>query len=311
MANYLVVVVLLVASTLFGHNADAWTVLPTDTLASPAPAPNVFGSFRISSPLWSLPVDQTQTPSALLSSVNETSTKPSIVAPSNDEFFIRPAVLVDMSPASRILADAFFRGPGTNWITYQYEKFITYLSLEANFPRTPQERSRHEIYVACDPRNGKVLGVVEIDARGAATDRTSKVYEASGRSAYMCNLAVDTKHRRKGIATSLVDECERKVRDWYEEDARNIFDPNYDLIYDSKNEIINDICSNNNNKDDDVDSMKDKKKMSNSLCLKARESDEAAVQMYLKLGYSTVSEEKDTKTNGGTIFLMRKDLIPN
>ena len=118
--------------------------------------------------------------------------------PVNDTFFIRPALLVDMDRASKILADGFFKGPKTNWFTYQYEKFITYLSLEANFPKTQQQRSRYEILVACCVKTGEVWGLVEIDARGTTIERTSKVYEQSGGSPYMCNLAVDEKCQRKG-----------------------------------------------------------------------------------------------------------------
>jgi ribosomal protein S18 acetylase RimI-like enzyme len=230
-----------------------------------------------------------------------------------DLFFIRPALFVDMDRASKILADGFFKGPKTNWLTYQYEKFITYLSLEANFPRTQQQRSRYEIYVASCIKTGEVWGVVEIDARGTMGERTSKVYEKSGGSPYMCNLAVDERHLRKGIATSLVYECERQVREWYSEEeskkqkkdeGSNI---NNDLIYNSKNEMINDIFSSNSN-----DRRKAKNIMSNGICLKVRESNQAAVRMYQKLGYTTIFEEiEGPSINSKTaenILLMRKEL---
>eukprot|EP00536_Pseudo-nitzschia_multiseries_P008137 jgi/Psemu1/197316/e_gw1.201.7.1 len=136
----------------------------------------------------------------------------------------------------------------------------------------------------------------------------------------MCNLAVDEKQRRKGIATSLVDECERQVRNWYAEDQRkeqrnSDSDSNTniesnlknDVIYYTKNDIINGIFGNENG-NRMTKTMNNK--MSQSVCLKVRESDEAAVQMYTKLGYSTVSQEVAENANKmrGNILLMKKSL---
>jgi hypothetical protein len=53
--------------------------------------------------------------------------------------------MVDMGPASKILADGFFKNK-TNFITYQFERLQTYLSLESGFPRPS---TRHELFVAC------------------------------------------------------------------------------------------------------------------------------------------------------------------
>merc|ERR1711935_1140643 len=126
-------------------------------------------------------------------------------------------------------------------------------------------------------------------------ERTSKVYEKSGGSPYMCNLAVDERHQRKGIASSLVYECERQVKVWYSDDesrkkkndAENI---NNDTSYTMVDAMMS--RSSNNNVP------KAKSLMSNSVCLKVRESNTAAVKMYLKLGYVTVYEEiEDQKTD--------------
>lgn len=138
----------------------------------------------------------------------------------------------------------------------------------------------------------------------------------------MCNLVVDEKHQRKGIATSLVYECERQVREWYnidkskkkEEENSNDSNDNDDIIYNSKNDMVsemsgastinsNDIFGNNSN------SIMKKKDMtiSNSVCLKVRESNMSAVQMYLKLGYLTMWQEIEDKT-GENVLLMRKQL---
>ena len=255
----------------------------------------------------SLPNSTTVAPSTIesISSIP----KPNIPSPTkNSLYFVRPAIFVDMDRASKILADGFFKGPNSNWLKYQYEKFITYLSLEANFPRTQQERSRYEIYVACCVNTGEVWGLVEIDARGTKTERTSNVYEKSGGSPYMCNLAVDERHKRKGIATSLVYECERQVKEWYsdfdsrrkKDDEKNIKD---DVVFNSKNDMFNDFAGNNR-----ID--KTKSPMTNSVCLKVRESNKAAVEMYLKLGYVTVFEELEDGKPDENILLMLKELPP-
>mmetsp|Transcript_5794 Transcript_5794/g.6640 ORF Transcript_5794/g.6640 Transcript_5794/m.6640 type:complete len:214 (-) Transcript_5794:411-1052(-) len=49
-------------------------------------------------------------------------------------------------------------------------------------------------------------------------------------------------------------------------------------------------------------------KISNSVCLKVRESNKAAIQMYLKLGYLTVWQEKEDKNSNENILVMRKQL---
>eukprot|EP00534_Pseudo-nitzschia_fraudulenta_P006615 CAMPEP_0201192894 /NCGR_PEP_ID=MMETSP0851-20130426/145605_1 /ASSEMBLY_ACC=CAM_ASM_000631 /TAXON_ID=183588 /ORGANISM="Pseudo-nitzschia fraudulenta, Strain WWA7" /LENGTH=345 /DNA_ID=CAMNT_0047479285 /DNA_START=16 /DNA_END=1053 /DNA_ORIENTATION=- len=227
---------------------------------------------------------------------------------SDDLYFIRPAMFVDMDRSSKILADGFFKGPKTNWFTYQYEKFITYLSLEANFPTTQQQRSRYEIFVACCKNTGEVWGIVEIDARGTNGPRTTKVYAKSGGSSYMCNLAVDEKHKRKGIASSLVYECERQVREWYQDEEANsrkrdeeTTNNTDDFIYNSKNEMIGDIFSIGN------DPKKNPNKLTNSICLKVRESNKAAVQMYTKLGYFTIFDQIEDKKTGENILLMQNN----
>jgi len=231
--------------------------------------------------------------------------KPNKRTPPNDSFFIRPAMVLDMDRASKIMADGFFKGPQTNWFTYQYEKLITYLSLEANFPKTQQQRSRYEIFVACCVKTGAVWGLVEIDARGTqGGERTSNVYDKSGGSAYMCNLAVDEKHQRKGIATSLVHKCEEQVRDWYSQDEkrRKTCGSENDMMYNSNYEMTDDVVTNS------YETRRIKNVMSNGVCLKVRESNEAAVRMYLKLGYETVFEEIEDLKSKENVLLMRKEL---
>jgi ribosomal protein S18 acetylase RimI-like enzyme len=98
----------------------------------------------------------------------------------------------------------------------------------------------------------------------------------TGRSAcgqdgpYMCNLAVDEARQRKGIASALVQYCELQVQQWHYE------------------------------------TMEDDVEVANSLYLKVRETNQAAVSMYDKLGYRSYRQEKDNK--GTTVLVMRKEL---
>jgi ribosomal protein S18 acetylase RimI-like enzyme len=122
------------------------------------------------------------------------------------DFFIRPSILADTGRASKILADGFYKKQ-TNCITYQYQRFETYLSLEEGLPK---RNTMHQLFVACDQSSGQVLGLAEVDARlgGAAGSRGQN-------GPYMCNLAVDEGCRRMGIASALVRQCEQQVQDWH------------------------------------------------------------------------------------------------
>ena len=119
-------------------------------------------------------------------------------------FFIRKCLPAEVGPAADILTEAFFK-QGTNPITYQWERLTTYLSLEGLYPKPG---TRHVIYVACDKKTGKVLGLAEIDDRPAPNDQY-----ATPRP-YMFNVAVNPKYQRKGIAKALVSSCEDVARTW-------------------------------------------------------------------------------------------------
>lgn len=77
----------------------------------------------------------------------------------NDLFFIRRCLPAEINQVSDILTDVFFK-ENTNFITYQWERLTTYLSVESTYPK-PGER--HALFVACHSRTGRVMGVAEID----------------------------------------------------------------------------------------------------------------------------------------------------
>lgn len=183
---------------------------------------------------------------------------------SREEFFIRESMMVDMGRASKILADGFFKD-NTNFITYQFERLQTYLSLESGFP---QPSTLHQIFVACEATTGQVIGVAEVDAR---LDGGQGVRGKNG--PYMCNVAVDQKFQRNGIASALVQQCESQVHEWVRQSSSS-----------SSSTVL-----------------------SNSLYLKVRENNQAAVAMYDKLGYRSMRQEKEEKTDL-TVLIMRKQL---
>jgi len=211
-----------------------------------------------------------------LLTVSSSSTTPSEPEEEVPSFFIRPVLSADIGPASKILADGFFKD-NTNFFTYQLERFETYLSLEVGFPRP---NTRHEIFVACEQSTGKVLGLAEVDAR---TERPT--VDSDG--PYLCNVAVDLDHLRQGIATALVEKCEAQVQEWVTQESKEA-------------DILND---NKKNKDDDTPRL-----LSSSLHLKVRQSNEKAVNMYQKLGYQSILQESDKKKKNETILIMRKQL---
>lgn len=202
------------------------------------------------------------------------------------DFFIRPAHPADMGRASQILADGFFKGK-VNFLQYQWERLETYLSLEASFPRP---NALHQLYVACDSRSGRVLGLAEVDVRPSKTtpqdgravnrdtgkDNQNSIGGSTGSSSsidgpYMCNLAVDAQYQRQGIASALIQKCEHQVQDWYAQRGGG------------------------------------SRAISCSLYLKVRASNQAAIEMYSKADYMSFRQEKDEKS-GDTILVMRKEL---
>ena len=88
---------------------------------------------------------------------------------------------------------------------------------------------------------------------------------------YLCNVSVDRKRLRQGTASRLVQECEQQVLEWNKMSGGNV---------------------------------------PNSLYLKVRENNEAAIAMYDKFGYRTYMKEKDEK-NDVDILVMRKKLDPS
>ena len=201
------------------------------------------------------------------------------IVPKDANYFIRRALISDTGRASELLTDGFFKN--TNPFSHLWERLQTYLSVDVDFP---QPLARHEIFVACDNKSGRIIGLAEVDAR---------VNEKNARGQngpYMCNLAVDGAHKRKGIATSLVKQCELEVQQWHAGST-------------SYNQQRQQAASSSNGMKGST-----AKIIPNSLSLKVRQSNKAAIAMYDKLGYRTFLQESEQDDKGETVLVMRKQL---
>jgi len=124
-------------------------------------------------------------------------------------YFLRKALMADLSEAARVLADGFYseQNPASKW----WEKMQTQLSLESNLPNNFLN-APHEMWVACENESGRVISFCEVDNRLPKRIGPNSTEVRP----YMCNLAVDTKWRKQGIAKDMIRRCEDSVTKWEE-----------------------------------------------------------------------------------------------
>mmetsp|Transcript_635 Transcript_635/g.1004 ORF Transcript_635/g.1004 Transcript_635/m.1004 type:complete len:247 (+) Transcript_635:192-932(+) len=124
-------------------------------------------------------------------------------------YFLREAVMTDLSDAANVLADGFYyeNNPASKW----WEKIQTQLSLESNLPNSFLG-VQHQMWVACENESGRVLAFCEVDNRPQQNREGSSTEVRP----YMCNLAVDTKWRKQGVAQDMIRRCEESVKEWEE-----------------------------------------------------------------------------------------------
>lgn len=115
----------------------------------------------------------------------------------------------DLSEAARVLADGFYseQNPASRW----WEKMQTQLSLESNLPNNFLN-APHEMWVACENESGRVISFCEVDNRPPKKTGPNSTEVRP----YMCNLAVDIKWRKQGIAKDMIQRCEDSVKKWEE-----------------------------------------------------------------------------------------------
>eukprot|EP00569_Conticribra_weissflogii_P001223 CAMPEP_0171353960 /NCGR_PEP_ID=MMETSP0878-20121228/44459_1 /TAXON_ID=67004 /ORGANISM="Thalassiosira weissflogii, Strain CCMP1336" /LENGTH=395 /DNA_ID=CAMNT_0011859917 /DNA_START=20 /DNA_END=1208 /DNA_ORIENTATION=- len=158
----------------------------------------------------------------------------------NSEYFVTEALFVlsrcaDLGPAARILTEEFY-SHRTNFITFQIERLKTSLSLESTFPKRDStsrcdmfNQPLKQMFVACNNKDGTVLGFAEVDASPLMTinyaeerNKNSENSTNNIKRPYMYNLAVDKRWKRKGIARALIRECENFVRDRHKRRAEMV-----------------------------------------------------------------------------------------
>lgn len=148
----------------------------------------------------------------------------------SDIFFIREADFADLGAAARILTDGFFADK-TNFITYQFERIKTLLSLESTYPqrninsniinnyynisgdkKDEQILQQHFMLISGLQSNGKVIGFAELDKRppkpSSSSAYATETTVPPPPRPYMCNLAVDISWKRQGVASALINCCE-------------------------------------------------------------------------------------------------------
>lgn len=197
--------------------------------------------------------------------------------------YIYAYILLDLSQASKILVDGFYRD--NNTVSKWWEKLQTQMSLESNLPH-PYSHPQHEMWVACHPTTGQVLAFCEVDNRPPKQQvvqqqqqrTTTTSNEMSVVRPYMCNLAVHLEWRRQGLARDLIRQCESSVECWQEDNT------------DNDNDNDNDACY--------------------RLFLKVKKQNDSAVRLYTEMGYQVTATEFD-ETTQDTLLVMRREWTTN
>jgi ribosomal protein S18 acetylase RimI-like enzyme len=76
--------------------------------------------------------------------------------------------------------------------------------LQQNFPYYSDDEQRHSVFVAVAAETKQVIAFVDVDARPATRKQDAP-------RPYLSDLCISSTWRRRGIATSLVQTCERTV----------------------------------------------------------------------------------------------------
>jgi ribosomal protein S18 acetylase RimI-like enzyme len=252
---------------------------------------------------------------------------------SSSFYFIRPALVADIGRASEILTNGFFTLSWLNVGSYFYERLYTFLSLEATcktierfgggtrddvvvgsnlMTMTQQTPMKRKLFVACQQNTGVVLGLVEVDARSqrepSSLPNSSIKNDKNEILPYMCNLAIDDKFQRRGIATALVQHCEEQVIQWYQQDLKvqqlRQQQQQRDSVDDGGALGVT-ATTTNFRSQNDTNSLSFM--IENSISLKVRTTNEAAIQLYERMGYQRIRQETDPNTND-KLLLMKKQL---
>jgi len=130
--------------------------------------------------------------------------------------FVREATKEDLPRLATLLTDAFFK-ENTNFFTYQIERLSTFLGIESRFSIF-LSGARFKILLAYTHSGGNgnnkhkkdiIMGSCEVD--DCVISSPLFFNHTPSPRPYMCNLAVDEKFRRMGVAKALISRCEHIV----------------------------------------------------------------------------------------------------
>merc|ERR1740124_857908 len=119
------------------------------------------------------------------------------------DIYIRDAEQKDLRVASKILTDSFF---SQNMFTIPQEWANSYYSLKDSLSNTG---ARYCMLVACKKSDDSVVAICEVDARQSKSPTENDIPRP-----FLCNLAVDGRERKRGIARVLVEICENRASGW-------------------------------------------------------------------------------------------------
>ncbi len=133
---------------------------------------------------------------------------------SSSSFYIRNALYSDLGQVANILIESFYN---PSIVVRQYLYLSELSRLQGNFPYSAKD---HSFFIACEKqhqssslpassRSGKekIIGFVDVDARPGKK-------ESDAPRPYLSDLAVLPSFRRRGVAQRLINECEKEVKLW-------------------------------------------------------------------------------------------------
>ena len=167
---------------------------------------------------------RTQHTNSCLKSLPEATTSAAdIIEQENDDintfqnaYTIREAMYSELQVIASLVTAGFHPELDSNPILRPIRVLLELDRLQNNFPY-PGDENRH-MYLVCEAKkDNKLVGFCDIDARIPAKKKenpfspfASTIYRPHP---YFSDLTVDPNYRRKGIASALVEEGERRAKD--------------------------------------------------------------------------------------------------